>query len=138
MGGGTSTLHAAPLRFLPGERLQVLYVCLEEAALEEGSLGPPSKHRVAVTSTWQPGPRGPVQREEDKAPAAVIYRAASARLLQMLTSFTIPVSQRKETEEQSKNGILPAVNAPTICRFPESKVVSELTKKSQLQFWGLR
>ena len=77
--------------------------------------------------------RAPLQWEEDRAPAALTYKALLAQPLQVFINFMIPVSQRKETEEQSKNGIFPAVIAPTICCFPESQVFSALTKKSQLQ-----
>ena len=45
--------------------------------------------------------RAPLQWEEDRAPAALTYKALLAQLLQVFINFMIPVSQRKETEEQS-------------------------------------
>lgn len=54
-------------------------------------------------------------------PAALIYRAALAQPLQMFTHFMILLSQKKETEEQSKTRVLPAVTISTICCFPECR-----------------
>lgn len=45
------------------------------------------------TGTGPPPHSGvPVQWEEERVPAALIYRAALAQLLQMFVTFTIPVS----------------------------------------------
>lgn len=52
-------------------------------------------------------------------PAALIHSLSQP--LQMFTHFMIPLSQKKETEEQSKTRVLPAVTISTICCFPECR-----------------
>lgn len=61
---------------------------------------------------------------------SLVYGTALAQLFHMLILLMSFVSETKETEEQNKNGILPAATAPAICCPP-------LSKKSQLQGNGL-
>lgn len=93
--------HAAPVRSASGSK----------PSLANGTRAPLLK-------------RAPLQWEEDRAPTALTSKALLAQPLQVLINLMIPGSQRKETEEQNKNGIFPAVIAPTICCFRISSLFS--------------